>query len=91
MDQNLFIPDPAPMPALRGKRNPQAAAIIGFFFGGIGLGIYFASFIDFIIPLMIVIGMSATLSQFGFIGGAIIAAAWGYFRAVSSNKNLAQR
>ncbi len=75
---------------LRGERNPTAAAIIGFCFGGIGLGIYFASLIDFIIPILITIGLYAVLSQFGVIGGALIAAVWGYFRAVSSNEKLAQ-
>jgi hypothetical protein len=76
------------MPALRRKRNPTTAAIIGFCFGGIGLGIYFASFIDFLIPIVITIGMFAVLSQFGVIAGAIVAATWGYFRAVRSNEKL---
>lgn len=78
------------MPPLKKERNPGTAATIGFFFGGIGLGIYFASFIDFIIPIMIALGMYAVLSQFGLIAGAIVAAMWGYFRAVSSNEKLAQ-
>jgi hypothetical protein len=90
MDQNILMPNPGDMPALRGKRNPTTAAIIGLLFGGIGLGIYFASFIDFIIPLVITIGLYTVLSQIGFIGGAVIAAVWGYFRAVDSNKKLAQ-
>lgn len=76
------------LPALKRKRNPTTAAIIGFCFGGIGLGIYFASFIDFIIPIMIAIGMLTVLSQVGWLGGAIVAALWGYFRAVSSNEKL---
>ena len=78
------------MPPLRKERDPGTAAIIGFFFGGIGLGIYFGSFIDFIIPLLIAIGLWTTLSQVGLIGGVVIATAWGYFRAVSSNEKLAQ-
>jgi hypothetical protein len=78
------------MPPLRGERNPTAAAIIGFCFGGIGLGIYFASFIDFIIPLLIIIGLFSVLQYYGWLGGALVAAVWGYFRAVNSNEKLAQ-
>jgi hypothetical protein len=70
-------------------RSPATAAVIGFLFGGLGLGIYFRSFIDFIIPIAVVIFASAFLHAAGVVGGAVAASCWGYFRALNSNAKLA--
>jgi hypothetical protein len=78
---------------LKRHKNPQLAAVIGFVLGGIGLGIYFMSFVDFLIPVGIAIAATVTFSALntgliGLLAGAIIAALWGYFRAINSNERL---
>lgn len=79
-------------PTLR-RTNPQVAAALGFFFGGIGLGIYFRSFVDFIAPLaiaivasLIVIKLGGAEVGLGWLVGAIIASLYGYSRSRDSNK-----
>jgi hypothetical protein len=84
------------MAPLSQARNPQAAALLGFLFGGIGLGVYFRSFVDFLVPILI------TVLVFMFVPavlqldewtamllGSIISALWGYFRALDSNARQA--
>ena len=78
----------ANMPSLKKRKSPGLAAVLGFLFGGIGLGIYFVSFIDFIIPVAIVVLAGAVMKAGGVFAGAVIAAFWGYFRALDSNKKL---
>ncbi len=80
------------MPPLNGAKNPQLAAVLGFFFGGIGLGIYFMSFVDFLIPILISIllfavlqGLASMDTTIAWLVGAIIAGLWGFFRVVNSN------
>jgi hypothetical protein len=86
------------LPPLKDEKSPGLASALGFVFGGIGLGLYFLSFVDFLIPIGIVIlativlgAVSADLGILGLIGGAIVAALWGYFRAINSNERLARR
>jgi len=43
---------------LHRAKSPNLAAFIGFLLGGFGLGIYFLSFIDAIIPLAITVALS---------------------------------
>jgi hypothetical protein len=76
-------------------KNEQLAAVIGFFFGGIGLGLYFQSFIDFIIPvlisiiLLVVLPAMVSLDYYLFVFlNSSIPALWGYFRVVNSNSRL---
>lgn len=80
------------LPPLKKEKNPNLAAIIGFLFGGIGLLIYGFSFIDMLIGISITIlvwlsfqGIDPLL---GYFGGMIVAGLYGYFRALSSNRNL---
>jgi TM2 domain-containing membrane protein YozV len=76
------------LPPLKQRKNSSLAAVIGFFFGGLGLGIYFMCAVDFLIPLFIVIMLSIVIPGIGFLGGAVIAGLWGYFRAENSNGKL---
>lgn len=80
------------LPPLNKEKNPNLAAIIGFFFGGIGLLVYGFSFTDMLIGISITIlvwlsfqGIDPLL---GYFGGMIVAGLYGYFRALSSNRNL---
>ncbi|HZF89987.1 hypothetical protein [Streptomyces sp.] len=76
------------LPRLARKRNPQVAAFWGFVLGGLALGIYFRSFIDFIMPIIFVVVMTYFVGDLGFLVGAVVASAYGYFRAENSNKRL---
>lgn len=93
----VFIKPPSYLPPTRKERNPVTAAIIGFLFGGIGLGLYFKSVIDFLIPVgfavatAVVAAAASAPSSAGFLGGCMIAARWGYYRARQSNARLATR
>jgi hypothetical protein len=79
------------LPPINRRRNPQIAALIGFLLGGIGLAIYFRSFVDFIVPVAMVVllvAFSAGFSELGWFGGAILAGGYGYLRASRSNSSL---
>jgi hypothetical protein len=84
------------LPTLRKPKKPGAAAAIGFLFGGIGLGLYFRSFIDFLLPLAAAFALVLTssalgskLTSVGWLGGAALVGVYGFFRAQDSNKRLA--
>ena len=74
---------------LQGEKNPVLAGLIGFLFGGIGLGIYFKSLTDFLMLLAITIAASVTLGEAGIVAGATISGTYGYYRALTSNAKLA--
>jgi hypothetical protein len=57
-------------------------------FGGIGLGLYFVSIVDFVIPIGLAIVGTVILGPIGYLGGAIVAGLWGFFRATDSNERL---
>jgi hypothetical protein len=83
------------LPVLKKHKSPNVAAFLGFMLGGIGIGIYFLSFVDFLIPLGIVIAinllygvMAASDYWVGVLAGAIIAALYGAARAKNSNDRL---
>jgi len=78
------------LPALKKSKNPTLAAIIGFLFGGIGLGIFFLSFTDFVLPILVVIILAAVLKAAGWIVGAAFAGLYGFVRASESNRRLAE-
>jgi len=40
------------LPPITEKKNPLIAGILGFFFGGIGLGLYFQTWQDFLYPVI---------------------------------------
>lgn len=91
----VFIKPPSRLPPLRKERSPVKAAIIGLLFGGLGLGLYFKSVIDFLIPTLLYVASMAvwaaspTGSIVGFLGAATVAGRWGYYRARQSNARLA--
>jgi hypothetical protein len=72
--------------------HPNLACVIGFLFGGVGLAIYFRTVVDLVFPVVItvfgVIAYSA-LGGLGWITGAIVAALYGYYRSVTSNRRRA--
>jgi hypothetical protein len=61
----------------------------GFLCGGLGLGIYFKSFVDFLMPLALTIAASVTLGKAGWLAGSTICGTYGYYRALTSNGKLA--
>lgn len=73
-------------------RNQWIAAIIGFCFGGLGLGLYFWSWKDFLYPIvvwfLIVIGFSFIIPIVGavpgWLVGGLFAAGWGFARVSKS-------
>jgi hypothetical protein len=90
---DLAIKALSKLPVLKKERNPNVAGAIGFLLGGVGLGIYFRSFIDFLVPLGIVVALvamsssiAAGLASLGWLGGAVIAGLYGYYRARQSNE-----
>jgi hypothetical protein len=80
------------LPPLKKEKNPNVAAIIGFFLGGIGLLIYGFSFIDLLIGIAITIVAWLSFQNIdpllGYFSGMIIAGLYGYFRALNSNRRL---
>lgn len=93
---DVFIKPPSRLRPLRKERSPVKAAIIGFLFGPIGVGLYFKSVIDFLIPellyiatLAVLVATHKTASFVGILGVLTIAGRWGYYRARQSNKRLA--
>src|SRR5208283_1039913 len=92
----MFLRPPDRMRPLKKERSPVKAAIIGFIFGPIGVGLYFKSVIDFLIPelfyiatLTVLVATHKTVHGAGIIGVLTIAGRWGYYRARQSNERLA--
>jgi hypothetical protein len=81
-------------PPLTRRTSPQLSAALGFFFGGIGLAIYFRSFVDFIAPIAIAIVASLIakklfgVAELGLLAGAIIASLYGLSRSQDANRRL---
>jgi hypothetical protein len=76
------------LPVLKRDTNPALAAVIGFLTGGIGLAIYFRSFTDCFAPVaavVVALMLNSTLAGTGALGGAVLAALYGYLRALDSN------
>jgi hypothetical protein len=77
------------IPPLRTRKSPLLAGLIGFATSGLGLILYFWSFVDSIVLL----GLGAVVflvfgdSEF-FFSGMLIGALYGYLRASSSNRRL---
>jgi hypothetical protein len=76
------------LPPLKRKCNPTWALVWGFLLGGIGLGIYFRSFLDFLLLVMVALVLFSTVGSGGWIVGAAFASLWGCMRAISSNSKL---
>ena len=80
------------MPPLKNPKNPGKASVIGFLTGGIGLGVYFRSFLDVVVPVVLYLVLTVTSAQvlsLGWIAGAAVAGYYGYVRAAHSNARLA--
>jgi TM2 domain-containing membrane protein YozV len=76
------------LPPLKERKDSGAAAILGFLFGGIGLGIYLKSPVDFLIPIFITLVLGVVLPGIGILVGAVVSGLWGYFRVENSNGKL---
>lgn len=74
------------LPVLHDDKSPDLAAFLAFLGGGIALGIYFRSMIDFFIPVAIAVALSVVFGDAGFFGGALVACLYGFFRAQDSNQ-----
>jgi hypothetical protein len=72
------------LPTIREKKNPIIAGILGFLFGGIGLGLYFQSWKDFLYPILVMIGLTIIIPGIGMIVAIILTTFWGIFRAANS-------
>jgi hypothetical protein len=93
--ESLIVKALGGLPTLRKEKKPGRAALIGFAFGGIGLGLYFRSFIDFLVPVATLVAVAAIskaaasgLASAGWLGGAALAGVYGFYRAQDSNKRL---
>jgi hypothetical protein len=80
-----------PLPPVQSRKNLWLALVLGFFFSGVGLGIYFRSWVDFIVPTAIWLVLIVTPGDAGFWIGAVIGGLWGLLRAVNSNERLGVR
>jgi TM2 domain-containing membrane protein YozV len=67
------------------KKNPLVAALVGFFFGPFGIGIYLESWRDFFICLGVLILLMFTVALAPI--GWIFSAAYGCYRVITSNEN----
>jgi hypothetical protein len=76
------------MPTLESKKSPVAAFFIGCLFGAIGIGIYFKSFLDFLVPFVILIIAIIIGAGIGGVPGWLFAGFWGMMRSLDSNHRL---
>ncbi|MBE5320119.1 hypothetical protein IM793_13205 [Pedobacter sp. MR2016-19] len=67
-------------------KNPFLSAVVGFFFGPIGIGIYFKSFTDFFWCFVFLIGLFILIPGLGIVPGWLFSAVYGGYRAHSSNQ-----
>ena len=75
------------LPRLRTKKSPLIAGILGFLFGGIGIGLYFQSWKDAAYLIVIFIMLSLLLSPLVIVGPFLalcFASGWGVVRASGS-------
>src|SRR5215208_3841533 len=84
-----------PFPPLRTKKSPRLAFVLGFLFNGVGLGIYFRSWVDLIVPSIasiVWLMLTVALHHSGlWIGVLAIGGLWGLLRTVSSNERQTNR
>ena len=72
------------LPPIKEEKNPLIAGILGLLFGGVGLGLYFQSWKDFLYPILIMIILSILIPGLGTIAAVILTTLWGLFRACDS-------
>lgn len=73
---------------LEKKKDPGKAVIWGFLLGPFGVGFYFRSWRDFFLCMGMLILLIIVLPVVGGFPGWIFSAAYGYFRAESSNRRI---
>ncbi len=76
---------------LKTKKDPIVAAIAAFVLGGVGLGIYLGSVVDFFVPWLIVLILMVLGIPFGELPlffTPFFWAFWGYRRVKASNAKL---
>jgi hypothetical protein len=82
------------LPALKSKKDPVIAAVAGFALGGIGLGLYLQSWLDFLMPGLILISLvivSTFTAGLPLLFVPVVWAIYGYRRVKASNAKLAHR
>jgi hypothetical protein len=72
--------EPLPEP-----KNPVIAGVLGFFFGALGVGLYFKSWKDFLICFGVFFVVLFAIPALGAVPGWWFAAGYGVYRAYSSN------
>ena len=73
------------MKPLKDKKNPFTAALLGFLFGPVGIGIYLESWRDFLTCLGVLILLMLTIALTPI--GWLFSAAYGFYRVYTSNEN----
>jgi hypothetical protein len=76
---------------LKAKKDPIVAAIAGFALGGVGLGIYCGSLVDFFVPWLMVLILMVLGIPFGELPvffAPFFWAVWAYRRVKASNAKL---
>lgn len=76
---------------LKAKKNALLAAVLGFFFGAIGLAIYLRSLKDFFIPLALFLILTAFLNCPGIFMACLFSAGYGAIRVIMSNEAIDAR
>ncbi len=73
---------------LNERKSPVIAFVLGLLFGALGVALYFKSFKDFGICLVLFLVASVMLPGLGSILGWFFASVYGAWRAHTSNQNL---
>lgn len=76
------------MKPLKKVKSPIWAGIIGFFFGPLGIGLYFGSLEDFFVCLLLLIILGFIIPGLGLVPGWLFSAGYGMYRAISSNSRV---
>lgn len=76
------------LPPLPEPKNPVVAFILGFFFGALGVAIYFKSPRDFFVCCGLFVGLSILIPGIGSIAGWLFSPCYGAYRAMTSNEQL---
>jgi hypothetical protein len=82
------------MEPLKKKKDPAVAAVLGFAFGGVGLGLYLESWMDFLLPwgiLMVIVILGIPFGEAPVIFAPVFWAIYAYRRVKASNAKLEGR
>ncbi|HYC87801.1 MAG TPA: hypothetical protein VEO54_01200 [Thermoanaerobaculia bacterium] len=67
-------------------KNPFVAFVLGVFFGALGVGIYFKSWKDFFVCLILFLFLTLMIPGLGVVPGWLFAGFYGGYRAYTSNE-----